>query len=142
VIEQRDWTPKGDLTLEMEPTGSAPLISGLRCPAVQEVLSRAALWLAALDRVEPLPFVRLSDEELRRCRALPRAIHGATFEDAELSAFFYEPRPIGASQKLFVSRANPGFDPSMLTAEEWLYVHVLTQVELARAARVRSVTAE
>ena len=141
LLEQRDWIPKGDLILDLEPRGAVPLVGGLPCPSVHELVDDVDLWMPN-DGLEAAASTAMTDAELGRCRALPRAMHGAPLEQPELREFFYGPRQVVGGRRLLLAREGSQYSPAMLTTDEWIYGRVLTQVEEARAARTGRSTGE
>ncbi len=169
VFEMTDWTPKEDLYILF---GNYMERGPQQCAAVDEVSwSRQKLEktlksetpdkkeLAARvdEEIRREHFEKLSDEELRQCRNYPYALHGYSFKDEKLHAYFYAPafsthcafcgetppdefmdedNPMRYTRFFF--KPNIAYTPKLLTTDDLAYVRI-AKAEQARRRKLETV---
>lgn len=123
VFEQTNWTPHGDLTVELE--AMHWVLDRLGCPS-------SPSWPETSDEDASVAMRGVPTDTLRECANAPYAAHGRPFHKRSLSRRFYHATfRTEPGMRSLAMRESATFDAGMLTYRENLYVTRL-RAELAR----------
>ncbi len=156
VLENKDWTPKGDLVLDLmtDDGGLQRKATGGECPELEKTDYRAFRDAPLAQKPD---FLRVSDlapydaARLRLCRNWRYARYGYVFKDPKLNARFYGKVHVGkyppgmehiedfeASDRMLAPlMRDPDFSPAMLDAEDIFYLKALRTEEQRRRQPVK-----